>query len=134
VLVLGRAGVELNHDKSFGQWTQMALGMAEYRSGNCDAAEKALLAAEEAGPNNPSVTGTSAFYRAMSLFRQGKDDEARKLAIATALNMQPLPADEQILTDNQENLILWLAYKEAKALIQFDAPAPPQPEGERSLE
>ncbi len=34
--------------------------------------------------------GTSAFFRAMSLFRQGKKDEARKLAIAAAAKMKPL--------------------------------------------
>ena len=31
----------------------------------------------------------------MSLFRQGKADEARKLAIESAAKMKPLPADEQ---------------------------------------
>ena len=67
----------------------MALGMAEYRSGNDAAAELALLAAAKAGPYNPHVTGISAFYRAMSLFRQGKNDEARKLAIAAAAKMKP---------------------------------------------
>ena len=56
------------------------------------AADEALLAAAKAGPNNPSVTGTSAFYRAMSLFRQGKPDEARKLATAAAAKMKPLPS------------------------------------------
>ena len=63
----------------------------------------------------------------MSLFRQGKHDEARKLAIAAAAKMKPLPKDEQNpLADGagHDDLILWLAYKEAKAMIQFDA-APP---------
>ena len=60
------------------EWNLLALGMAEYRSGNDAAADQALLAAAEAGPNNPHVTGTSPFYRAMSLFRQGKPDEARQ--------------------------------------------------------
>ena len=41
------------------------------------------------------MTGTSTFFRAMSLFRQGKKDEAGKLAIAAAAKMKPLPADEQ---------------------------------------
>ena len=72
----------------------MALGMAEYRSGNDAAADLALFAAAKAGPYNPHVTGTSAFFRAMSLFRQGKKDEARKLAIAAAAKMEPLPRDE----------------------------------------
>jgi hypothetical protein len=119
-----------------GEWTLLALGMAEYRSGNLAAAEEALHAAAKAGPNNLHVTGTAAFYRAMSLFRQGKNEEARKLVLAAAARMQPLPKDENNpLTnvtvpagggDTQEYLILWLAYKEAKAMIKFVAALPPK--------
>ena len=108
--------------------------MAEYRSGNDAAADEALLAAAKAGPNNRYVTGISAFYRAMSLFRQGKPDEARKLAIAAAAKMKPLPKDEKNpLAGNadHDDLILWLAYKEAKALIQFDAAPPPKAENDK---
>ena len=42
--------------------------------------------------------------------------------------MKPLPADEQNpLAGNadHDDLILWLAYKEAKAMIKFDAALPP---------
>jgi hypothetical protein len=59
----------------------------------------------------------------MSLFRQGKEDPARQLALAAAAKMKPLPQDEQNPLANQathDDLILWLAYKEAKAMIQFD--------------
>src|SRR5260370_24286645 len=48
----------------------------------------------------------------MSLFRQGKHDEARKLAIAAAAKMKPLPKDEQNPLANgayYDDLILWLA-------------------------
>ena len=65
----------------------------------------------------------------MSLFRQGKPDEARKLAIAAAAKMKPLPKDEKnplAGNANHDDLILWLAYKEAKAMIQFDAAPPPR--------
>ena len=68
--------------------------------------------------------GISAFYRAMSLFELGKPEEARALASAAAAKMKPLPADEQNPLAggaNADDLILWLAYKEAKAMIQFDA-------------
>jgi serine/threonine protein kinase/WD40 repeat protein/tetratricopeptide (TPR) repeat protein len=109
------------------EWALLALGMAEHRSGNHAAADKALLAATEAGRNNPCATGISAFYRAMSLFRQGKSDEARKLALAARALMKPLPADENNPLAGKathDDLILWLVCKEAKALIQFDA-APP---------
>ena len=67
----------------------------------------------------------------MTLFRLGKEDEARKLATATAAAMKPLPKDEKNpLAGNAspDDLILWMAYREAKALIKFEptltAPAP----------
>ncbi len=127
-LALGRKAVELGHG---GEWNLVALGMAEYRSGNYRAADKALRDAVEAGPNNPFVTNCSAFYRAMILFRQGQRDEARKLAIAAAAKMQPLPKDDNNPLAGgayHDDLILWLAYKEARALIEFDATAPPKEE------
>jgi hypothetical protein len=105
-------------------FTPLALGMAEYRNTNDAAAQGAILAATTANPSDPQVTGIAASYRAMSLFRQGKHDEARKLALPAAAQMKPLPKDEQIaLTSNADasDLILWLAYKEAKAMTQFDA-------------
>jgi hypothetical protein len=70
------------------------------------------------------VTGIGAFYRAMSLFRQGKHDEARKLALAAASKMKPPPKDEQNPLANNadhDDLILWLAYKEAKDVLKFEA-------------
>src|SRR5262249_46670753 len=90
-LVLSRTAVKLNRRSA---WTLMALGLAEYRSGNDAAGEEALLAAAQAGKDNPLVTGISAFYRAMSLFRQGKPEEARTVALAAAARMKPLPRDE----------------------------------------
>jgi hypothetical protein len=62
------------------------------------------------------------------LFRQGKEDEARKLATEAAAKMNPLPKDEKnplVGCASSDDLTLWLAYKEAKSLIQFDAAAPP---------
>ncbi len=118
-LTLAGAGVKARKSER----TLLALGMAEYRSGNYAAADAALLAAAEAGKNTDWVTGISAFYRAMCLFRLGKPDEARKVATAAAAKMKPLPRDEQNpLADdaNRNDLIVWLAYKEAKGLIQFD--------------
>src|SRR4029077_18145614 len=91
-LALARKGPELS---ARSEWNLLALGMAEYRCGNDVVAAEALLACAKAGPDNLSATGIAAFYRAMSLFRQGKHDEARKLAIATAAQMKPLPKDEQ---------------------------------------
>ena len=90
--------------------------------------------AAKADPSNPQVTGMAAFDRAMSLFRQGKHDEARALALAAAATMKPLLKDEQIPLANpgsHDDLILWLAYKEAKALIHFDATTPPKAEKDK---
>jgi hypothetical protein len=122
-LALARKAVEGNKDQQLRSWFQLALGMAEYRSGNFAAAETALLAAAQAGPNNRYVTGTASYYQAMSLFRQDKKEEARNLAAEAAVKMTPLPEDENnplIGNGNHDDLILWLAFKEAKALINFD--------------
>jgi tetratricopeptide (TPR) repeat protein len=122
-LALGRTAVELGKDGNWKEWNLLALGMAEYRSGNDGAALEALLAAAQAASNNPHVTGTAAFYQAMSLFRQGKRDEARKLAIAAAAKMKTLPRDDKNpLADGADHndLIQWLAYKEARTLLKID--------------
>ncbi len=129
-LALARKEVELHQGVQWREWQLLTLGMAEYRSGNHAAAIEALLAAEKADPNNAMANGIAAFYRAMSLSRQGKSDEARKLAIGAATRMKPLPKDEQNPSPDTagpwDDLILWLAYKEAKAMIHFDAaPAAP---------
>jgi WD40 repeat protein len=142
VLALARKAVQLGKDGQGLPWFQMALGMAEYRRSRFTEADAALLAAAQSARNMPDiyasyyVAGTSALYRAMSLFRQGKENEARQLAIEAASKMRPLPKDEKnplagISISNghwSEDLILWLVYKEAKALIGFDAAptVPPQ--------
>ncbi len=132
-LALGRTAVKI--DKS-GEWNLVALGMAEYRNGNFATADEALVAVAhaKAGPNHARAVGTAAFYRAMSLFRQGKADEARKLATEAVATMKPFPKDENNPisgNDPHNDLILWLAFKEAKALIKFDATsaAPTTPDG-----
>jgi tetratricopeptide (TPR) repeat protein len=134
-LALARKGVELDKGSEWRDWRLLALGMAEYRCGKAAAAVEALLAAAKAGPDNPMVMGIAAFYRAMSLFRQGKKDEARKLAIETAARMKPLPKDEQNPLPNNassmDDLILWLAYKEAKDVIKFDAAPSSKPEKDK---
>jgi hypothetical protein len=74
------------------------------------------------------------FYRAMSLFRQGKKVEARKLALSAAAKMKPLPKDDNNPLaggPDHNDLILWLACKEAKGLIQLDAVPPPKAENDK---
>ena len=68
-------------------------------------------------------------YQAMSLFRQGKHTEARRLFSQAEAQMPPLPKDEsKPFLDGKpaglNYLICWLAYKEARALIMEGPPAP----------
>jgi Flp pilus assembly protein TadD len=122
-LALGRTAVERGKGGNWQEWNLLALGMAEYRSGNGAAADEALRAAAKVAPNNPHITGTAAFFRAMSLFRQGKPSEARQLAILAVAKMKPLPKDDNNPLAggaDHNDLILWLAYKEAKAMIKFE--------------
>ena len=135
-LALGRTAAKPGDEAPYRPYRLLALGMAAYRAGDDPACDAALLAAGEASKDIPAVTITSAFYRAMSLHRRGRTDEARKLATEAAATMKPLPADARNPLAggaDHDDLILWLAYKEAKALIQFDgppaAPAPAEPEG-----
>jgi hypothetical protein len=128
-LVLARRAVEHGKGSRWRVDLEMALGMAEYRSGHFAEADAAFTAAMNDPGRNNAVSSTSAFYRAMGLFRQGKTELARKVATEAAAKMKPLPVDEPrpFLGGADENdLIMWLAYKEAKAMIQSDAtPAAP---------
>jgi WD40 repeat protein len=130
VLALARMAARTDQGRV---WNQVALGMAEYRSGNDATAAEVLLAAVEASPTYNQLTGIATFYRAMSLFRQGKADEARTLALTAAQKMKPVPSDENnSLAGNAhyDDLIVWLAYKEAQSLIQFEAAPLPKVEND----
>ncbi len=109
--------------------------MAEYRSSHFRAADAAMIAAANGGKDNPHLAGTSAFYRAMSLFRQGKEKEARELALETASTIKPLPKDDKNpLADDagHDDLILWMTYKEAMSLINLSCLAAPAHSNEKS--
>jgi len=57
------------------------------------------------------------------LFLTGKPEEARQLATQAAAKMKPLPNDAKNPLaggGNEDDLILWLAYREAKDAIKFD--------------
>jgi WD40 repeat protein len=126
-LALARQAVDLGKNHDWLPWFQMALGMAEYRSGHFAEADAALFAAATGGKDNPRLVGTSAFYRAMCLFRQGKEKEALELAAGAASEMKPLPKDEKNPLRNNaghDDLIVWMAYKEARALINPEPPLP----------
>jgi hypothetical protein len=124
-LTLARRAVESGQNHKYLSYFRMALGMAEYRSGNFAAAEESLAAAVAGGQKGEHVYDTAGFYRAMSLYRQGKTADARRLAEVIAKHTVPLPADDANPLGgnrNHDDLIRWLAYREAKALIGFDDP------------
>jgi eukaryotic-like serine/threonine-protein kinase len=104
-------------------WHQLALGIAEYRSGHYPEAERALSASELGGPSmgrTESRVGAAKFFRALILFRQGQRDAARQLLAETEAKMQPLPsAVHWALAEgaDYDDLVLWLACKEARGLL-----------------
>jgi hypothetical protein len=102
---------------------QLALGMAEYRNGNRTAADEALTAAEQTGERLGIVRLPARFFRAMNLFHQGRVAEARDL-FAAAASETSLPEDERkpyAGGADHDAVIIWLAYKEAKALLEAAA-------------
>jgi hypothetical protein len=106
----------------------LALGLAEYRNGHYAAAEDALTMAEQTAGSMLEILRTARFFRAMSLVRRDRPAEARSLFSDTEAQMPPPPQDESHpLVDgkpvDRDGLICWLAYKEAKALIEGDAKA-----------
>jgi tetratricopeptide (TPR) repeat protein len=120
-LTLGRRAVELDKGDRNLPWDEMVLGMAEYRQGNYQAADQALTTAEESSKDNRLVRYPSRYFHAMSLFRQGKEAEARQLFGDGGTHMKPLPADErQPFAEgaHYDDLTVWLSYKEAKAMLQ----------------
>ncbi len=72
------------------------------------------------------VIGTAAFYRAMSLYRLGQSEEASKVAIEAVAKMKPLPNPP---LDQHDDMILWMAYKEAKTMIKFEGTPLPAANG-----
>jgi len=106
-------------------WYQLALGMVEYR---CQDFQAADLALQDAGQVSQStfrpdlLLPTVGFYRAMSLWQQGKRSQAGQLFNQTKSTMPPLPVtlDQTPLDDGacHDYLTLWLAYKEVEAMLR----------------
>jgi tetratricopeptide (TPR) repeat protein len=125
-LDLARSGVALGKSSAWLPWYQLALGLAEHRNGQYADAEKTLAAAEQRiGEHQgayPEILGIARLFRVMSLSRQDRPEEARTLFSQAAAQMPPLPQDEhKPLVDGKpvfhDYLICWLAYKEAKSLL-----------------
>jgi tetratricopeptide (TPR) repeat protein len=131
-LDLARRGVELGKNSSLLRYYQLELGLAEYRNDQYADAEKTLAMAEQKYENTtfPEIRGTARLFRAMSLFRQDKPEEARKVFSQTEAQMPALPEDEsKPLANgkpvNHDVLICWLAYKEARSLLNEPVRARP---------
>jgi serine/threonine protein kinase len=129
-LELAQRSVEIGKTNSSDSlpWHQLALGLAEYRNGHYADAEQSLALAEQTAGEKHDIPGTARLYRAMSLFRQNKPEEARKLFSQAAAQIPPLPKDENKPLVNGKPvsidvMICWLAYKEAKNVL-----AEPRPE------
>lgn len=105
------------------RWTHMAYGMVVYRLGDFDVADDYLLTAVNAipaGQSQPLVEGVCGYYRAMILFQRGRHGEAKALYRATYSSMKPLPSDPRNPLAGgatHDDLILWLACREAKSLL-----------------
>jgi tetratricopeptide (TPR) repeat protein len=128
-LKLARRGVDLGKGNSYLPWYQLSLGLAQYRIGQYAAAEETLTVAEQAAGTLERVQGTARMFRAMSLLRQNRPEEARKLLSQAESQMPPLPQDEsKPLVDgslvSHDVLIWWLAYKEAKSALSPPAAKP----------
>jgi hypothetical protein len=101
--------------------------MAEFRVDDFRAADATLasaieIAATNGNPNSRAlIQGTAAFFRAISLLRQNESVAARALFSAAEEKMKPAPAAGQNPFAeggiSHDNLILWLAWREAKAAL-----------------
>jgi serine/threonine protein kinase len=128
-LNLARRGVDLGKSDPMLSWYQIALGIAEYRNGQNAAAEGTLAAIEQNVGESEYLQGTARLFRALSLFRLDRTEEARRLLSQAEAHMPPLPKDptKPIINGQpitHDNLIWWLAYKEAKALMEDPSALP----------
>ncbi|HEY3861368.1 MAG TPA: protein kinase [Verrucomicrobiae bacterium] len=130
-LALAQSAVEFGKSNSLLPWYSLGLGLAQYRNGLYAAAEKSLAAAEQTvGNDNPDIQGIARFFRAMSLFKQGRTAEARTLFSQEEQSMRPFPKDESNPAAgggpmSHDVLIWWLSYKEAKSTLSAPAAGAP---------
>ena len=109
-------------------WFRQGLGMAHFRAENFAEAERELEEGEGmalktmSGDSLTNLIVPARMFRSMSVFRQGRKEEARKLFREAEAGMPPYPANELRPVVNRaavsyDLLIGWLAYKEARALL-----------------
>ena len=91
-------------------------GIALYRAEKFSEADE-VLAGEKS--NGGMIGGMVSFFRAMALFRHGDEAAARELFTVAKEKMQPIPEENKVQPEKTDHnqLIVWLAYREADALI-----------------
>jgi len=95
-------------------WYQLTLGLAEYRNGQYEDADQTLAVAEQTAGAHQDIEGTARLFRAMSLFRQDRTEEAWRLVGGAEEQMPPFPQDQrkplvQEKPVSHDVLIYWLA-------------------------
>ena len=121
-LDLAKRGVELKKGSTWLPWYQLSLGLAEYRSGQYANAEQTLADSGQAKGRHQDILETPLFFRALSLFRLGRLEEARKLFSEAGKQMPPFPQDEnKPLLDgslaSHDVMICWLSCREARSVL-----------------
>jgi tetratricopeptide (TPR) repeat protein len=121
-LELARLGVEIKKGAPGLPWYQMALGLAEFRSGQYAEAEQTLAVADQNAGKFTDIPAPCRFFRALSLYQIGRTNEARELFSQAEAQMPPLPEDSQKpvidgKAASHDVVLGWLAYKEAKSVL-----------------
>jgi tRNA A-37 threonylcarbamoyl transferase component Bud32/tetratricopeptide (TPR) repeat protein len=129
-LRLAQRAVELGKGSTSLPWYQLSLGLAEYRNGQYADAERSITTAEQTVGDHDDIQGIAHMFHAMTLFRQNRVEEARKLFSQAEAQMPPLPQDENKpivdgRTFDHDLLIWWMSYKEAKSVLNVPVSAKP---------
>jgi len=115
-----RRAVELGSTHQYFPFFELALALAEYRTGDFKEAESALITTTEIAGNGGSILPTAAFYRVMCLCHRKDYEQAQTLFDATKLTIKAVPLTRKTVPPGtpHDDLVLWLAHDEAKALLE----------------
>ncbi len=119
-LTLARRAVQVGAKHQYLRYFQLALGMAEYRRGRFAEALEILDPLTEHSTVSDPFAGAASFFETMSLARLGRSAEARTNFMAASKAMRPLPADPAnplVGGASADDLIVWLAYREAREML-----------------
>jgi hypothetical protein len=121
----------LSHSEDAWQeaWCHQTLALAHYRLSDYEKAAQELIQVDDAAERipdslfkyKPPLQTFARFTRSMILFREGKREDAQFHFSEGEKEMKPLPVDHRLVFENSEaidNLLVWLVYKEARALLQ----------------